>query len=269
MKAISKNCRAAREALAREGWRFVLVSSVSAFLEHRNGCRTLTLPAGGDSDCRVRTVREALLRSLPWDLQQQPPSRWLSYLSVDSRKRLQRHLPVAAEFCLSHGFIFLLGNVWAERIAGRWRVHRADGPAVVLQDRELYFWRGWQVSKEALTDTPTAERILAEANQTHREVLLERLGAERFVAEAALKPVDTFRESVLFKADTSEKRSQWRGDKWNEAPVQLAFLKVICPSTQKTYFLRVSPDVETAKAALESTLPSYRRDWERDLVAET
>ena len=41
------------------------------------------------------------------------------------------------------------------------------------------------------------------------------------------------------------------------------------PSTQKTYFLRVNPEVETAKEALESTLPDHTRDWERDLVAET
>jgi hypothetical protein len=52
-------------------------------------------------------------------------------------------------------------------------------------------------------------------------------------------------------------------------PLALAFLKVICPSTQKTDFLRVDPDAETAKQALESTLPRYNRDWERDLVAET
>jgi hypothetical protein len=26
-------------------------------------------------------------------------------------------------------FDFLVGDVWAERVNGRWRVHRADGPA--------------------------------------------------------------------------------------------------------------------------------------------
>ena len=46
------------------------------------------------------------------------------------------------------------------------------GP-VLVEDCELYFWRGWQVSKPTLTDKPTVERILSEANQTHREVLLQ------------------------------------------------------------------------------------------------
>ena len=92
---------------------------------------------------------------------------------------------------------------------------------------------------------------------------------ENFIHEAGLKTADTFRDSTLLKVDTAAKRGSWRDDKWKETPVPLAFLKVICPSTQKTYFLRVSPDVETAKEALESTLPDHTRDWERDLVAET
>ncbi len=269
MKAISRSRSALREALASEGWRFSLVSSVREFAEHREGCRRLTLPAGTESDSRVRTVREQLLRQLPWEHRGQPYPRWLSYLSKEARRRMQPHLPIVAEFCLIHGFVFLVGDLWAERHAGRWRVHRPDGPALLLDDRELYFWRGWQVSRAAVMAAPTTERILTEMNQSSREVLLERLGTENFVREAQLQPVDTFRESVLLKVDTAEKRGRWRGETWVEAPLPLAFLKVSCPSTQKLYFLRVSPDVETAKEALESTLPSYGRDWERDLVAET
>jgi hypothetical protein len=209
------------------------------------------------------------LREIPWELRGQPFPRWLSYISKEARKRLQPHLPVAAEFCLTHGFIFLVGEVWAERNAGRWRLHRTDAPAVLLEDCELYFWRGWQVSKSTLTDKPTAERILAEANQTHREVLLQRMGVEQFMREAELMPTDTFRDSVLLKVDTAAKRGSWRNGQWAETPLSLAFLKVTCPSTQKTYFLRVRPEVETAKQALESTLPDHTRDWEHDLVAET
>ena len=174
------------------------------------------------------------------------------------------------EFCLVHGFIFLIGNLWAERHDGRWRTHCADGPAVVLDDRELYFWRGWQVSKATVMEKPTAGRILKEANQTEREVLIQRMGVENFVQEAELKPVDSFRDSTLLKVNTAETRGRYRnGERWIEEPLALAFLKVVCPSTQKTYFLRVDPDAETTKQALESTLTRYDRDWERDLVAET
>ena len=269
MKVISKNCKAVREALAHEGWRFSLVSNLRELKEHHHTCRGLILPSGSESDNRVRSIRERLLRQLPWELHGQPFPRWLSYISKDARKRLQPHLPVAAEFCLTHGFIFLVGDVWAERSARRWGLHRPDGPAVLLQYHELYFWRGWQVSKPTVTDKPTTERILAEANQTDREVLLQRMGVENFIHEAGLKQADTFRDSTLLKVDTAAKRDTWRDGKWEETPIPLAFLKVICPSTQKTYFLRVSPDVETAKEALESTLPDHTRDWERDLVAET
>lgn len=269
MKVIRANRKAVREALAREGWRFSLTHSLAALEEPRKTCRSLTLPVASESDNRSRTIRERLIRQLPWEVRGQPYPRWLSYISARARKRLQLHLPLAAEFCLTHGFIFLVGDVWAERQAGRWRIHRTDGPAVVLEDRELYFWRGWQVSRKTLLGRPTVDGILAETNQTEREVLLQRMGVENFVREAELKPADSFRESVLLKVNTAEKRHRWLNDRSVEEPVPLAFLKVICPSTQKTYFLRVNPAAETAKQALESTLPRYARDWQKDLVAET
>jgi len=269
MRAISANRRAVREALAQEGWRFALVGSSEELKRHRNSCRTLSLPVGSESDNRSRTIREALLRQLPWEIRGQPFPRWLSYISKSTRKQLQPNLPLAAEFCLIHGFIFLVGNVWAERQGSIWRTHCANGPAVVIDDQELYFWRGWQVAKKTVMEEPTAERILKEENQTEREVLIQRMGVENFVREAELQQVDSYRESSLLKVNTAEKRSRYQNGNWTDEPLALAFLKVICPSTQKAYFLRVDPYAENAKQALESTLIGYNRDWERDLVKET
>ena len=269
MRAISANRRAVREALAQEGWRFALVGSPKELKRHRDSCRTLTLPVGNESDNRSRTLREGLLAQLPWEVRGQPFPRWVSYISKSARKRLQPNLPLAAEFCLTHGFVFLVGNVWAERQGGIWRTHRADGPAVVFDDRELYFWRGWQVSKETVLEEPTARRILKEPNQTDREVLIQRMGVENFVREAELQQVDSYRESTLFKINTAGERDRYQSGGWAEVPLAVAFLKVIGPSTQKTYVLRVDPEAETAKQALESTLTRYTRDWERDLVSET
>jgi hypothetical protein len=269
MRAISANRRAVREALAHEGWRFALVGSVEELKHHQKSCRTLSLPVGNESDNRSRTIREALLARLPWEVRGQPFPRWLSYISKGARKCLQPNLPLAAEFCLIHGFVFLVGNVWAERQNSIWRTHCAQGPAVVLDDRELYYWRGWQVSKATVLEKPTAERILKETNQTEREVLIQRMGVENFVREAELQQVDSFRESSLLKVNTADTRGRYQNGRWTDEPVALAFLKVNCPSTQKTYFLRVDPDAENAKQALESTLPQYNRNWERDLVAET
>lgn len=269
MRAISANRGAVREALAREGWRFALVGSVEELERHEKSCRTLCLPVGSESDDRSRTIREGLVSQLPWDLRAQRFPRWLSFISKEARKRLQPNLPLVVEFCMIHGFVFLVGNVYAERQGGRWRIHRADGPAVVLADRELYYWQGWRVAKGTIQEKPTVERILKEENQTEREVLLQRMGVETFVQEAALRPVDSFRDTTLLKVDTAETRGHYQNGGWAQVPLPLAFLRVACPSTHKTYFLRVEPDVESAKQALESTLPGYARDWERDLVRET
>jgi len=269
MRAISANRRAVREALASEGWRFALVGSVEELKQHDKSCRTLYLPVGTESDDRARTIREGLVARLPWELRGQRFPRWLSFISKAARKRLQPNLPLAAEFCLIHGFIFLVGNVYAERQNQGWRIHRADGPAVILGDQELYYWRGWHVERKTVLGKPTVECILKEKNQTEREVLLQRMGVENFVREAELRPVDTFRDSTLLKVNTADTRGRYRNGTFIDEPLALAFLRVMCPSTQKTYFLRVEPDVENAKQALESTLPGYTRDWERDLVQET
>jgi|SRR5579863_1133852 len=269
MRAISANRRAVREALAHEGWRFAVVGSIEELRRHRNSCRTLSLPVGSESVDRARTIRELLVRRMPWEFRGQPFPRWLTFISTTARKALQPNLPLAAEFCLIHGFTFLVGNLWAERDANGWRTHREDGPAVILDDSELYYWRGRHVAKKTVTGKPTAEGILKERNQTEREVLLQRMGVENFVNDAGLKPVDSFRDSVLLTVNTAEDRAFYEGEQWVRRPLPLAFLKVICPSTRKAYFLRVPSFVGNAKEALESTLPGYSRDWERDLVGET
>src|SRR5229473_7498207 len=121
MRAISVNRKAVREALAHEGWRFALTASLAEMKKHGKECRGLSMPVGNESDNRSRTIREQLLRQLPRELRGQPFPRWMSYISKSTRKRLQPNLPLAAEFCLVHGFIFLVGNVWADRQTGRWR----------------------------------------------------------------------------------------------------------------------------------------------------
>src|SRR2546427_5254728 len=199
MRAISANRRAVREALAHEGWRFALVGSSEELKRHRSSCRTLSLPVGSESDNRSRTIREALLAHLPWEVRGQPFPRWLSYISKSARKRLQPNLPLAVEFCLVHGFVFLVGNVRAERQSSRWRIHRADGPAVVYSDNELYFWHGWQVSKKTVLEKPPAEPIFKKRNKTDEKVLIQRMAVETFAREAELQQVDRIARATPLK----------------------------------------------------------------------
>jgi hypothetical protein len=57
-------------------------------------------------------------------------------------------------------------------------------------------------------EQPTTERILKEENQTEREVLIQRMGVKNFVQEAELHPIDSYRDTVLFKVDTIDTRGR-------------------------------------------------------------
>jgi len=80
---------------------------------------------------------------------------------------------------------------------------------------------------------------------------------ENFAREANLQPVDSFSGSALLKVTLLRREGVGKATEGSvEERVPLAFLKVICPSTQKTYFLRVDPETETAKQAWSQPSPA-------------
>jgi Domain of unknown function (DUF6745) len=71
-----------------------------------------------------------------------------------------------------------------------YRPHCENGPAITWADGwSLYFWHGTQVPAGLIERGWTAERILREPNAEIRRCAVERIGWDRFISDANLRPV--------------------------------------------------------------------------------
>lgn len=137
------------------------------------------------------------------------------------------------------------------------RLHDEHGPAVIWPDGfAVYAWHGIRVPREVITDPESVDTkaVLAEPNLEVRRVLIERLGYERLISGLRLKPVAKDRSGRLWRVDLSP-----------DEPLVLVEVENATrevDGTRRRYFLRVPPDIETAREAVAWTfgLPteSYR-----------
>lgn len=107
-------------------------------------------------------------------------------------------------------------------------------------------WRGVAVD-ERIAFRPheiTVREVLDEANAELRRVKMERMGFERFLAEANPEILDT---------DTAPGGERRLFRVLLEGDEPLVCVSVGCPSTGRRYLLRVPPDVVTCKQAVAWT----------------
>ncbi len=122
---------------------------------------------------------------------------------------------------------------------------------------ELYFWNGIRVDARLIEkpDTITKEDILKEKNAEVRRCILEKLGVERYAELLGIEPIDSGtdfqgNQQVLFK--TKERDALARD--------YLYFVKVICPSTSRNYFLSV-PEMNTVQEAVAWTFGKNQKTY--------
>jgi hypothetical protein len=103
-------------------------------------------------------------------------------------------------------------------------------------------WRGVPISPRIAfrPETITAAEVLAEANAELRRVLLERMGYDAFLEQAAAKTLHRDR-------DAGGERRLLRVNLANDEP--LVCVSVICPSTGRQYLIRVPPSTRTCHQA--------------------
>lgn len=120
-------------------------------------------------------------------------------------------------------------------------------------------WRGVPIDARIAfhPETVTASEILAEENAEKRRVLLERVGLERFLAEADATVLDEDRDAGGLRRLL---RVPLAGDE------DLVAVLVHCPSTGGRYLLRVPPSMLTCRQAIAWTAGFENPDDYRPLV---
>ena len=129
------------------------------------------------------------------------------------------------------------------------RLHCEDGPAVAYKDGfNLYAWHGVRVNKNTIMhpEDITTDQILKEENQEIRRVMLERYGWVKVLDELGAKIVHQDGYGILY--ETTRLRDFLVGD-----DPTAKFVRVVDPSTNREYALRVPPTINTAKEAVAWT----------------
>jgi hypothetical protein len=103
-------------------------------------------------------------------------------------------------------------------------------------------WRGVPIPPRVAfhPETITAPEVLGEANAEVRRVLLERMGYDVFLEQAAAEVLDS-------DADPGGARRLLRVELDDDEP--LVCLSVSCPSTSRAYLLRVPPTMRSCREA--------------------
>ncbi len=137
------------------------------------------------------------------------------------------------------------------------RLHNDEAEAIRYRDGyAIYSWRGRTVPAQAIVapETLTVDDILEERNIEVRQVLLERFSIDRFVLEAGAARRDESPYGTLWiKAIPGEAEPRAWVEVINSTPEP--------DGTYKHYFLRVPPNVVTAKQGIAWTFGLESSDY--------
>ncbi len=131
------------------------------------------------------------------------------------------------------------------------RVHNDCSPAISYRgSAKLYAWHGVAVAPHVIEQPHLIElrEIMSEPNAEIRRVLIERYGWERYIEKTDARVMDSSEAGTLLILPSPERDTQ-------EAPEAIRVLRVQNSTpeqdgTRKNYFIRVPPDILTAKAAV-------------------
>ncbi|MQY30528.1 DUF6745 domain-containing protein [Nocardia aurantia] len=136
------------------------------------------------------------------------------------------------------------------------RLHAADGPAVLFPDGfALHAWHGMPVHTDFLAglSTLTPARIRGEENAELRRVLLEHYGYDRYLAESGAEPVHRDETGILWRIPLSDDEDVVMVEVVNSTPEP--------DGTHHTYWLRVPPETQTARAGVAWTFDLDAADY--------
>ena len=140
------------------------------------------------------------------------------------------------------------------------RIHCDNGPAVTWPGEQHWFWRGVRVTQDIVErpETITVAKVGAEPNAEVRRVMIERMGAERFMREGNAKRIHRDKFGTL-----------WHRHMKNEFE-PFAVVEVVNGTPEpdgsiKHYWLRVPPTVSTAREAVAWTYGMTAEEYDPEI----
>jgi hypothetical protein len=128
------------------------------------------------------------------------------------------------------------------------RLHAPDGPALAHADGwQYYAWRGMEVPADLIEgrERLTVADIEAERNVELRRVMIDIYGQERFLLDSGAHAVHEDECGTLYRLEV-----------YDDEPLVMVKVRNSTPEPDgsfKSYFLRVPPNVATARAAVAWT----------------
>ena len=135
------------------------------------------------------------------------------------------------------------------------RLHREDGPAILCRDGwPVYAWHGVRVPAHVIEQPHeiTVAQIDNEQNAEVRRVMLERYGTDRYLLDSHTEPHHTDNSGALYRREVP-------GDE------PLVMVRVQDPSTDREYFLRVPPTMQTARQAVAWTFDMEEQEYQPEV----
>ena len=132
--------------------------------------------------------------------------------------------------------------VVCEKFNLRKRLHCEDGPALICDIQNLYFWHGVLVPAYAITNPEwiTIDEISSEQNAEVRRALIERMTPEKYLWESKASLLDVDHEKCRKGSAPRALLADNQGDKW---------LVGTDGSTKRVYYMPVPDDVKTCREA--------------------
>ena len=144
-------------------------------------------------------------------------------------------------------------------------LHCQNGPAMSFSDGyAIYSWRGVAIPHQYYQKAPSPSEILAERNAEVRRALIERYDylteKGRFMQDCGARVIDSAIQPM--KAGAPEQINELLSiDLPHDPEGQMTALKIIDPSTGRTYIIRVPPDQTTVKGALAWSFNVREKDY--------
>ena len=142
------------------------------------------------------------------------------------------------------------------------RFHSDTGPALRFTDKfDMFLWHGRRVTREII-DNPgsiTVEQIEAEPNIEIRTILIERYGISKFLKDSGAQKIHEDEYGILYR-----KRFE-SSDPHLDEPLVVVRVHNATPEPDgfhKQYFLRVPPNISTAKEAVAWTFGLDADDYD-------